>query len=65
MYHTLLDLAGVRTRLLRNDLALGNTAFIPVKRMYVNDHNEFRPLDRCGLKPLDIEQFHRHHLQYP
>jgi glucan phosphoethanolaminetransferase (alkaline phosphatase superfamily) len=65
MYHTLLDLAGVRTRLLRNDLALGNTAFTPVKRMYVNDHNEFRPLDRCGLKPLDIEQFHRHHLQYP
>lgn len=65
MYHTLLDLAGVRTRLLRDDLALSNEAFRPVQRLYVNDHNEFRPLERCGLKPLDIEQFHRHHLQYP
>ncbi len=65
MYHTLLDLAGVRTRLLRDDLALGNPAFTPVHRLYVNDHNEFRPLDRCGLKPLDIEQFHQHNLQFP
>ena len=65
MYHTLLDLAGVRTRLLRDDLALGNPAFKPVKRLYVNDHNEFRPIERCGLKPLDIEQFHKHNLQFP
>lgn len=65
MYHTLLDLAGVRTRLLRDDLAVSNSAFTPVHRLYVNDHNEFRPIERCGLKPLDIEQFHKHNLQYP
>lgn len=65
MYHTLLELAGVRTRLLRDDLALGNPAFKPVNRLYVNDHNEFRTLDRCGLKSLDIDQFHKHNLQFP
>lgn len=65
MYHTLLDLAGVRTRLLRDEMALGNPTFKPVKRLYVNDHNEFRPIERCGLKKLDIEQFHKHNIQFP
>lgn len=65
MYHTLLDLAGVRTKLLRDDLALGSAAFVPSQRWYVNDHNELCPLDDCGLKPLDVEQFRTHHIQFP
>ena len=65
MYHTLLDMAGIRTRLLRPDLALDNAAFKPVQRLYVNDHNDLRTLDNCGLKPLDIDQFNRHRLQFP
>ncbi len=65
MYHTLLDMAGIRTRLLRPDLALSNAAFQPVQRLYVNDHNELRTLDNCGLKPLDIDQFNRYRLQFP
>lgn len=65
MYHTMLDLAGIRTRLSKPALALGNAAFQPVQRLYVNDHNEFRTLDNCGLKPLDIDQFAKHNLRYP
>ena len=65
MYHTMLDLAGVTTRLYKPDMAISNEAFAPARRLYVNDHNEFRALDNCGLKSQDIEQFHIHHLQFP
>ncbi len=62
-YHTLLHLAGVRTRLLRPEHALGSDSFKPGKRRYVNDHNEMLALDSCGLKQLDFEQFDRHGLK--
>ncbi|MBR1881505.1 MAG: phosphoethanolamine transferase [Muribaculaceae bacterium] len=65
MFHTLLDLAGIETRLTKPSLALGNDRFVPTQRLYVNDHNELRTLDDCGLKPADEQLFRSHHLQFP
>lgn len=65
MFHTMLDLAGVKARLLKTDNALGNGAFKASPRLYINDHNELRTLDNCGLKPIDVEQFKKHNIQYP
>ena len=64
-FHTMLDLAGISANLFKQEDALGNTAFKPSQRLYINDHNEFRTLDNCGLKAIDIEQFKKHNIKYP
>ena len=65
IFHTLLDLSGIETPYKKTSLSLCNKAFQPHKRLYINDHNEFMPLDDCGLKQIDIDQFKRHNLQFP
>lgn len=65
IFHTLLDLSGIETPYKKTSLSLCNKAFQPHKRLYINDHNEFMPLDDCGLKQVDIDQFKRHNLQFP
>ena len=62
-FHTLLDLAGVHSHVLRKQHALGSPQFTPMHRRYVNDHNELVSIDSCGLKRLDFEQFHAHGLK--
>lgn len=64
-FHTMLDLGGVATPMFKADAAVSNKAFKQKPRLYVNDHNEYRPLDDCGLKDLDAEQFKAHGLQFP
>ena len=64
-FHTMLDLAGLKTDLFQPGHALGNDKFKPSKRLYINDHNQLRALDNCGLRSQDVEQFHKYRLQYP
>ena len=65
VFHTLLDLSGIQSPYKKNELSLSNKAFKPHRRLYINDHNDLRPLDSCGLKQLDVEQFKKHNLQFP
>lgn len=65
LYHTLLDMAGITTRLSRADLSLANFRYCAPQRLYVTDHNEFVPLDRAGFKRLDIADFERAGVVYP
>ena len=65
VFHTLLDLSGVDSPYKKPELSLCNKSFKPHKRLYINDHNEFLPLDSCGLKQLDIDQFQKNNLQFP
>ena len=65
LFHTMLDMSGVSTSFLKPNLALSGSDFTAPRRLYVNDHNEYRPLDSVGLKALDIEQFKRHNLRFP
>lgn len=64
-FHTLVDLAGLRVNRFSPTDAVSNPAFTPKPRRYVNDHNQFRAMDDCGLKRLDEQQFRRHALQFP
>lgn len=64
-FHTILDMNGISTPYLRQSLALDNKAFRKTHRMFVNDHNEYIPIERSGLKQIDIEQFRSHGLAYP
>lgn len=64
-FHTMLDLGGISTSQFKADAAVSNKAFEQKPRLYVNDHDEYRPLDDCGLKELDAEQFKLRGLQYP
>lgn len=57
VFHTMLDLAGISTAYLRPEHALDNERFRAGKRYYVNDHNEYRTLDDCGLKPIDFDKY--------
>lgn len=64
-FHTLLDLSGLRCALFRSDFSLANPGFKAPARLYVNDHNEYRALDDCGLKDIDIQQFTAHGRKFP
>ena len=65
VFHTLLDMSGIYSPYKKDALSLSNKGFTPQKRLYINDHNEMLPLDSCGLKQLDIDQFRSHKLQFP
>ena len=65
IFHTMLDMSGIRSPYLINSLALSNMEYREHKRLYINDHNLLLPLDSCGLKQLDIDQFKKHNLQFP
>lgn len=59
LYHTLLDMAGITTRLLRPELSLAGLRYSAPERLYVTDHNEFVPLHEAGFKAVDMEDFRR------
>ncbi len=65
VFHTLLDLSGIYSPYKKDALSLSNQNFTLHKRLYINDHNDLLPLDSCGLKQLDIDQFKKHNLQFP
>lgn len=65
VFHTLLDMSGIETPYKKNFLALSNSQFKKQKRTYINDHNEIRSLDDCGLKQLDIDAFREHSIEFP
>ena len=65
VFHTILDLSGVDSPYKKTELSLCNKNFKQHRRLYINDHNEYLPLDSCGLKQLDIDQFRKHRLQFP
>lgn len=64
VFHTLLDIAGIKTRYRVASDALSSGVFEESQRMYLNDHNEFLPLERSGLKDLDFLEFVARHLKY-
>ncbi len=65
VFHTLLDLSGVESPYKKTELSLSNKDFKPHTRLYINDHNEYLPLDDCGLKQVDIDEFKKNKIQYP
>lgn len=53
-FPTMLELAGIRSPYRQDSLSVADSTFTERKRVYLNDHNEARPLEHVGLKPEDF-----------
>ena len=58
-FHTLLDLARIRTPWLDTTASVVSAGFTPRPRMYLNDHDEPVNYFRAGLKREDLEMLER------
>ena len=63
-FHTLLDMAGIRSPYARPSQSLVNEAYAPVPPRFVNDYNDGVALDESGLRDLDRDELTRHGLSY-
>ena len=54
VFHTVLDLAGVKTPVADSTLAVSNPAFTVRDRMYLGDHDDPVPFWKMGLKKADF-----------
>ena len=55
LFHTMINLAGIRSPYYVSRYALTDSSFAPVERIYLNDYNEGVSLKESGLKRLDFE----------
>lgn len=55
-FHTLTEMAGLRTRILDPSASLASRSYAPGPRLYLNDYNEGIPLRESGLKASDFRQ---------
>ena len=56
VFHTMLQLAGLRTPFLTDSLSLASDRFTPAPPCYLDDHNRPIPLGRLGLDSLDRQK---------
>lgn len=64
VFHTLLDMAAIRTDYLQPDLSLVNPDFKIVPRMYLNDHDKPIFYYKAGLKKYDKEMIEKKGLHH-
>ena len=56
-FHTMLQLAGIKTRYRRDSLSVASSFYTPGRRHYINDHNRPVTLDKTGMDDEDFEMF--------
>ena len=54
-FQTMLELGGIETPYRNDSLSVTNALFTEKPRVYLNDHNEARPLDDLGMEKEDFE----------
>lgn len=59
VFHTLLDMAGVKTPYLNDSLSVVSACFTERPRSYLNDHNEARSFSDLGMSRKDFERFEK------
>lgn len=64
VFHTVLDLAGVKTSEADSTLALTHPAFAVRQRMYLGDHDEPVPFWKMGLKEADFRMMDQWKIAY-
>ena len=64
VFHTVLDIAGVRTSVSDSTLALTDQAFAIRDRMYLGDHDEPVPFWKVGLKNADFVMLDKWKMNY-
>lgn len=55
LFPTMMQLAGVESPMVIDSLSLVSSSYRPAPAVYLNDLNKALPLDKCGMKPADIE----------
>lgn len=63
IFHTLLDVAEIKTRYFEPDLSVANNNFVSKDRMYLNDHDIAVPYQRMNLKPQDFEMIKKNNIK--
>ena len=56
VFHTLIDMAGLKTPYYDARNSLFSPTYEPAPRRYLSDHNESLDFEHCGLRPLDIDK---------
>ena len=64
VFHTLLQLSGVRTRYRRDSLSLVSPSFLEQQRYYLNDRYECLPIEGLDLSEEDVQLFRQKGLRY-
>jgi glucan phosphoethanolaminetransferase (alkaline phosphatase superfamily) len=64
VFHTMLDMAGIKTNEADPSLALTNEVFAVRDRMYLDDHDDPIPFWKVGLKKLDFEMMKKWNISY-
>lgn len=64
VFHTMLDMAGVKTAVADSTLALTSGAFRLRDRMYLGDHDDPIPFWKMGLKKQDFEMMDKWKIDY-
>lgn len=65
LFHTILDIAGVRTPFYDSSYSLTSPDFHELtSRRYLNDYNESIPLEQSGVREQDIEMFKNKNITY-
>lgn len=65
IFHTLLDLGGIKSRYKTDSISVANISFKQSKRWYLNDHNDAKALDEIGLSKYDKAMFKKLRMQFP
>ena len=60
LFHTLLEMSGLRTRYFDASSSLASPSFREPSRRYLNDYNESVELTRSGLRDEDFAEMQRH-----
>lgn len=58
-FHTVLDIGGLESPVLRRDLSLGSSAYRSPAPVFINDHNEAVPMKEALSDPSDNALYHR------
>jgi len=64
VFHTLLQLSGIRTRYRRDSLSLVSPSFLEQQRYYLNDRYECLPIEGLDLSEEDVQLFRQKGLRY-
>lgn len=59
VFHTVLDIAGMRSPYLNQSLSLISNNYKPQPRRYINDYNESVDLYHCGFRDQDFEMLRK------
>lgn len=64
LFHTILDLTGVKTPFYDATYSIASEKFMERPRSYLNDYNERVPLSKSGLRHQDFEELQKRNISY-